>query len=133
VRVGPEHRLTGLAEALHVDVVADAVTRSREVQPVLSRERLEHAVIVGVLVVELDDVVVDVLDRALELDARDAELLELHERHRAGRVLQERLVHPQRDRRAQVQLAVGKVLPEDLPCQVLGHRTTVGVPGAGVR
>ncbi len=70
VGVGAEHRLARLAEALHVDVVADPVARPREVQPVLARQRLEHAVVVGVLVVELDDVVVDVLHRPLHLDPR---------------------------------------------------------------
>ena len=114
----PEHRLPRLAEALHVDVVADPVARAREVQPVLARQRLEHAVVVGVLVVELDDVVVDVLHGALDLDPRLAELLELHQRHRAGGVLEQRLVHADRDRRPGLELAVGEVLLQDLVGQV---------------
>ncbi len=121
VGVGAEHRLAGLAEALHVDVVADPVARAREVQPVLARQRLEHEVVVGVLEVELDHVVVDVLDGALDLDARLAQLFELHQRHRAGGVLQQRLVHPDRDRLARLELPVSEVLLEDLAGQVLGH------------
>jgi hypothetical protein len=70
VGVSAQHRLAGLAEALHVDVVAYPVAGAREVQPVPARQRLEHAVVVGVLVIELDDVVVDVLDGTLDLDAR---------------------------------------------------------------
>ena len=132
VGVGAEHRLPGLAEALHVDVVADPVARAREVQPVLAGQRLEHAVVVGVLEVELDDVVVDVLDRALDLDARLAELLELHQRHRAGGVLEQRLVHADRDRPARLQLPVGEVLLEDLAGQVLGHGGLSSAGGSGV-
>jgi hypothetical protein len=48
------------------------------VQPVLARQRLEHPVVVGVLVVELDNVVIDVLHGAIGLHARHLELLELH-------------------------------------------------------
>ena len=76
--------------------------------------------VVGVLVVELDDVVVDVLNGALDLHPRDAELLELHQSHRPGRVLEQRLIDPQRDRGAGVELAVGEVLGEDLRGEVGG-------------
>ena len=78
--------------------------------------------VVGVLVVELDDVVVHVLHGALDLHARHVQLLELHQRHRAGGVLQQRLVHAQRDRRAGPQLALHEVLGEDLAGEVLCHR-----------
>jgi hypothetical protein len=132
VGVGPEHRLPGLAEPLHVDVVADPVPGAREVQPVLPRERLQHAVVVGVLVVELDDVVIDVLDRALDLGPRLAELLELHQRHRAGGVLEQRLIHPDRDRAARLELAVREVLPQDLAGQVVRHRVASSRDGVTI-
>jgi hypothetical protein len=120
--------LAGLAESLHVDVVADPVAGTREVQPVLGGERLQHAVVVGVLVVELDDVVVHVLDRSLDLHPRHVQLLELHQRHRAGGVLKQGLVDPQRDRRAGFQLSVGQVLMEDLSREVVRHRSPFSYP-----
>jgi hypothetical protein len=121
VRIGAEHRLPRLAEALHVDVVTDPVPGPREVQAVLARQRLQHAVIVGVLVVELDDVVIDVLDRTVDLDARLAQLLELHQGHGSRGVLKQRLVHAERDRTAWFELAVGQVRSEDLVGETLGH------------
>ena len=120
VGVGAEHRLARFAVALHVDVVTDPVSRPREVEPVLLRERLEHPVVVGILVVQLHDVVVDVLHRPLDLEPRHSEFLELHQRHRPGGVLQQRLVHPQRDRAPRLELALCQVLGEDLPCEA-GH------------
>ena len=74
--------------------------------------------VVRVLEVELDDVVVHVLDGALHLHARHVQLLELHARHRARGVLEQRLVDAQADRLARLELAVDEVLLEDLPGQV---------------
>jgi hypothetical protein len=65
--------------------------------------------------------VVDVLDRPLDLDPRHLQLLELHQRHRAGGVLEQRLVDRQRDRLTRVELTVHQVLAQDLAGQVLGH------------
>ena len=96
----PTRMPPGPREALDVHVVADPVARPRVMDAVAAAERLEHPVIVRVLVVELDDVVVHVLDGPLHADARHAQLLELHQRHRARRVLKQGLVHAQRDRRA---------------------------------
>ena len=125
VRVRAHQDPARLGVALDVHVVADAVARARVVDPELARHRLEHAVVVGVLEVELDDVVVDVLHRAVHPHALCVELLELHAGHRPGGVLQQRLVHAQADRRAGFQLAVDQVLLEDLPGQVLGHQQRV--------
>ena len=113
---GPRPRI-----ALDVHVVADAVAGSRVVDPVLATQRPQHPVVVGVLEVELDHVVVDVLQRALDLDPRDVELLELHERHGPGGVLEQRLVDLQRDRLAWRELTVDDVVAEDLAGEVLGH------------
>ncbi len=90
-------------------------------QPVLAGQRVEHAMVVGVLEVQLDDVVVDLLDGALDLDAGLAELLELHQGHRAGGILEQRLVDLDRDRLARAQLAFDKVLLENLSRQALRH------------
>ena len=121
VGVGADQDAAGPGVALDVHVVADAVARARVVDAVAAAERLEHAVVVGVLEVELDDVVVDVLDRPLDLDPRHLELLELHAapscRWRPGAASG----RPQRDRLARVELAVDEVLPQDLTGQVLRH------------
>ena len=99
----------------------------------LAAEVLEEAVVVRVLVVELDDVVVDVLDRALDLHARNAELLELHERHRPRGVLEQGLVDPQGDRAARHQLALLEVLLEDLARQAVRHRRRTLARHRGLR
>ena len=105
MRVRTDQRLAGDGEALAVDVVADAVARPREPQPVAPGHRLKEAVVVRVLEVDLEDVVVDVDDGGLDLDAIDVERLELHHRHRPGSVLRERLVDPKRDLLAGDELA----------------------------
>src|SRR5919199_1706168 len=122
VRVGADEDVAGPREALERHVVADAVARPREVRAVLAAVGLEHAVVVGVLEVERDDVVVDVLHRAVDRDAWHVELLELHEGHRPGGVLEQRLVDADADRRAGHEVAVDEVLLEDLAGEVLGHR-----------
>jgi hypothetical protein len=94
VRVGAEQGGAGPREPLGVDLVADAVARTRELDAVPGREGLQEQVVVGVAVVELQHVVVDVLHGEVGLHLVKAERLELHAGHRAGRVLQERLVDP---------------------------------------
>ena len=80
--------------------------------------------VVGVLEVELDDVVVHVLDRAIDAYARHVELLELHAGHRPGGVLEKGLVHAEADRRARLELALHQVVLEDLVRQVRHSATT---------
>ena len=73
VAVSADERLARDREALAVHVVADPVPRAREPRPDLRRHRLQEAVVVRILEVDLEDVVVDVDDRGLHLDALDAE------------------------------------------------------------
>ena len=117
----PTSVLPGVGEALAVDVVADAVSGPREPGPVLRRHRLQEAVVVRVLEVDLEDVVVDVDDRRLDLDALVAEELELHHRHRPGGVLGERLVDGDRDLVPGDELPADEVLFENRACEG-GHR-----------
>ena len=63
VRVGAHEDAARPGVALDVHVVADAVAGARVVDAVAAAERLQHAVVVGVLEVELDHVVVHVLER----------------------------------------------------------------------
>ena len=69
--------------------------------------------VVGVLEVDLEDVVVDVDHGRLDLDAIDPEQLELHAGHRPGRVLRQGLVDPKRDLLTGNQLAALEVVFED--------------------
>ena len=90
-------------------------------QAVLPGDGPQHSVIVRVLVVPLDDVVVDVLDRSLHPDPRHPQLLELHAGHGSGSVLEERLVHAQRDRRPRLQMSFDQVLLQDLVRKIACH------------
>ena len=93
----PRRVLPGNAEALPVDVVGDARSRGAKDHAVFWR-RLEEAVVVGVLVVGLDDVVVDVADRELsDLDPWEPHGLEFEVGHCPGRVLGQGLVDPNAD------------------------------------
>src|SRR5918998_998061 len=95
VGVGPDQGRPWPGEALDVKVVADAVPWPRVIHTVLGGERLQKAVVIGVLEVELDYVVVHVLDGEGHLDPVNPHPLELQAGHRAGRVLQQRLIYPQ--------------------------------------
>src|SRR5205085_6056790 len=66
VRVRADERLPRLREPLAVHVVADPVPRPREPGAVLGGHRLQEAVVVRILEVDLEDVVVDVDHRRLD-------------------------------------------------------------------
>ena len=69
VAVGAEQRGARLAEALQMDLVADAVARPREDDAVaLAATALKVAVVVVVLKADLERVVVNVGDREVGLD-----------------------------------------------------------------
>ena len=93
--VRPDERRARSGEALHVQVVADAVPGAGVVDAVLGGEGLQEAVVVRVLEVELDDVVVHVLDGEVHLDALHSHPLELQAGHRARGVLEQRLIYPE--------------------------------------
>jgi hypothetical protein len=76
-----------------VDVVRDAVARARVTDTVARRKRLQVAVFVHVLVVDLQDVVVYVHHRERDVDAVRLKCLELERGHRARGVLDKYLVH----------------------------------------
>ena len=95
MRISPDERRAGPGEALDVQVVADPVSGAGVVNAIFGGEALQEAVVVWVLEVELDDVVVNVLDREIHLDAVDAHPLELQAGHRACGVLKQCLIYPQ--------------------------------------
>src|SRR5215207_1621379 len=121
VGVGPDEGRAGTGEALDMQVVADAVPGPRVVEAVPGGERLQEAVVVGVLEVQLDNVVVNVLDGELYLHPLHAHPLELEAGHRPGRVLQQRLVYPQAHLLAGLERSADDVILEDPGDQILRH------------
>ena len=77
--------------------------------------------VLGILVVQLDHVVIDVLHDQRDPDAVRPELLELHPGHGAGGVLEQDLVDAVADRFAGPQLAVDQVFAQDLVDDVVRH------------
>jgi hypothetical protein len=88
VGIRPDECRAGPREPLDVQVVADAVTGTGVVDAVFCCEGLQEAVVVGVLEVQLNDVVVHVLEGQGYPDSVHPHPLELQTSHRAGRVLQ---------------------------------------------
>ena len=121
VAVRADERLAGLAEALEVHLMADAVAGAREPDAMLCGHGLQVAVVVRVFKAGLQRVVVDVGHAQLGLYARDAHRLELEIGHRAGRVLRERLVNAQGDLAAGGHVAVQQMCTDDFLCQCLTH------------
>ena len=97
VGVGTDEGRARLAEALEMELVADAVAGLRVDDAVLLGHGLQEIVVVGVLEADLDGVVVDVGDRKVVLDVLHAHRLKLEIGHRAGRILRQRLVNANSD------------------------------------
>ncbi len=121
VAVGADQGLAGLAEALQMHLMADAVAGARKINAVLFAHRLNKAVVVGILKACLQCVVVDIGDALLGLDARNAHRLILDIRHCACRVLRQRLVDFQTDVAADGHFAGHKVLFNDFLRNCVSH------------
>jgi hypothetical protein len=121
VTVGTQKGLPGDAEPLHVHLVRNAVARGTEVQPVAGAGRLEVAVIVGVLIVGLKDVVVHVLDGQLRAHPMDPQGLQLQHGHGPGRILEQDVIDADGDLPPRSQASLHQVGFQDLmgeiPCQ----------------
>ncbi len=94
---------------------------AREMDAVAGAGGLQVLVVVGVLVVGLQQVVVDVLRRQLDLHPVESEGLELEHGHGAGGILQQGMVDGDADLLAGDQLPVDQVFVENLVCQVFCH------------
>src|ERR687889_782418 len=112
MRIRPYERSAGPGEALHVQVVAEAVSGG---------EALQEAVVVRVLEVELDDVVINVLDREIHPDAVHAHPLELQAGHGACGVLEQCLIYLQAYFLVGIQRPFDHVILEDPGDQILRH------------
>ena len=93
VGIRANQRLARLAEALEVELVADAISGLGIDDAILARHRLQVVVVIGILEADLHGVVVHVAHRELGLDAVDAHTLELEIGHRPGGILGEGLVN----------------------------------------
>src|SRR6266581_4366023 len=116
VAVRAEQELPRPGEALEMKIVRDAVAGTRVEGAVPLGPAPQVRVVLGVLVVDLKDVVVDVGD-GWNRDPIEAELLELEARHRARRVLEQDLVDEELDLLLR---ASGEVFGDDLLRE--GHR-----------
>src|ERR671913_29143 len=126
--IRPNERRARPGEALDVQVVADAVPGAGVVDAIFGGEALQEAVVVRVLEVELYDVVVNVLDREIHLDAVHAHPLELQTGHRARGVLEKCLIYPQPHLLAGVELPFDHVILEDPGDQILRHSPSPRLP-----
>ena len=121
VAVGPDHRQPGVAEALHVHLVGDPVAGPGKVKAVAGAGSLQVLVVVGVLVVGLQQVVVDILGREVGLDPVQAEGLEFEHGHGAGGVLEQGMIDPDGDLLAGDELSLDQVIFENFAGEVPCH------------
>ena len=92
VAVGAQQRLARLADALQLNLMADAIAGLGKVHAVLAGDGSDVFVIVRIFKARLQGVVVDISDALFGFDARDAHGLKLQIGHGAGGVLRKRLV-----------------------------------------
>lgn len=104
--------------------MGDTVARRREPQPVPVGEGTQIAMILHVLVVDLEDVVVGVDDAQRNRNRLRVEHLELEGGHGGRGVLQQDLVDGDTDVSARGELAINMVLSQNPVGQWLGHRVT---------
>jgi hypothetical protein len=101
--------------------MAHAVPRLAEPEPEATARALQEHVVVGVAEVGLEDVVIDVLRRQLRVGVIEVHRLELEHDDRAGGVLGEGLVDPDRDLGTWGQVAVDAVVGDELLRNVSTH------------
>ena len=94
-----------LAEALQVNLMADAVAGPGEGKPVVLSDSLKVAVVVGILKAHLHRVVVHIRDRQISLKGRQAHGLELEVGHGARGILGQGLINADANLRADLVLA----------------------------
>ena len=121
VRITADHGLAGDVVGLHVGPVADPVSGAGEDRPVPLAGASQETVVVRVLVSGLQDIVIDVLRRLAHRDGRPLHLLELEPGQCPRRILEEGLVHLQRDFLAGVHLPFREVRSNQLVRERFGH------------
>ena len=107
--IGAHEGEARLAEALHVHLVADAVSRAAVPNAETAARAAQEQVLVGVQVVVLNEVVVDILRGEPNLHLLDAHGLKFEHHQRAEHVLQKGLIDGKRDLIARSQRAHNKM------------------------
>ena len=123
VAVRPQRGVSGAGEVLLMDLVPDPRPRLRPPDAVLAGGRGEVHVVLGVLLADLQHVVVAVGAGHLAPHPPELHRLEVQHRGGPGDVLDEDLVDLDADLFAGRQAAVGEVRLQDLAGQILTHRT----------
>ena len=131
--VRADERQARLAEALHMDRVADAVARTAVPHAEAPTGAAQEQVLVRIHVIVLDEVVIDVLRREPDLDPLDAHRLQFEHHQRAQHILQQRLIDLQRDFAAGPHVAVEKVRLDQLLRDVEGHRFALACRSSPLR
>ena len=119
--VGTQKCLSRKAEPLQVNLVADSVTRTGEIEAILFGKALEEQVVVRILVVGLDSVMVNIGYRKLSLHPLDTDSLELQVYHGSSCILSQGLVDLYGNLFSSLHLAGDKVLLNNLISKVFLH------------
>ena len=109
VRVRSNQGLARNAKSLIMNLVADAVARSREVHTVLCSHGLNIFMIICILKSRLQSVVIHIRNGPLSLDLRNSHSLKLQICHCSSRILCQSLVNPEPDFLAHLHLTTNKV------------------------
>jgi hypothetical protein len=96
-------------ESLHMNLVRNPIPGPTEVDPIAGGGSLEVSVVIGILVVRLQQVMVYVLDRKRSPDLFNPHCLEFQHSQRPCGILQERMINPDGDFPAGNQLAFNQV------------------------
>lgn len=101
--------------------MTDSVSRTGKIDAVFFRDRANKTMVVGILKARLQRIMVYVCHGALRADALDAHALKFEIRHRARRVLRERLVDFQGDFLSGLHFARNEMFCDDFLCDCLSH------------
>ena len=109
VRIRSNQSLARNAKSLIMNLVADAVARSREVHTVLCSHGLNIFMIICIFKSRLQSVVIHIRNGPLSLDLRNSHSLKLQICHCSSRILSQSLVNPEPDLLAHLHLTTNQV------------------------
>jgi hypothetical protein len=95
VTVGTKQEGAGFTKSFEVNLVADPVTGTREIETVFGGKGLEKEMVVGILKTGLEGIVIDVTDREFGPDPGNVQGLKLEVSQGPGSVLSQGLIDPE--------------------------------------
>ena len=119
--VGADECLTGLAKPLQVNLVADAVAGTGEMDTVLGCYGLKIPMVIGIFKAALEGIVVYIGNGKLGLDPRNAHSLKFQIGHGAGGILSQGLINPQSHLAAGGHVSGNQMCSNDFLCNRLTH------------